>query len=192
MTGLLAKVELICAVQKDYPHQLSGGMKQRVMLAMALAGKPRLIIADEPTTGLDASIARRILDLFKKIRREDELTMLFITHDIGAAAYLCDDIALMYKGRLVERADKISFFHNCRHPYSRDLLACMPQRHCNKAKIRGAVLEHPPAYEDADTACPYYGRCRFGKPICKQQQPVWQQISSTHEVCCWIRDKRYG
>lgn len=187
LVDLLDKVELAHYVKDAYPHELSGGMKQRVVLAMALAATPKLIIADEPTTGLDAGIAKAILDLFRKIKTEDNLTMLFITHDVNAAAYLCDDIALMYKGKIVEKADKASFFENSIHPYSVDLLNCMPKRYNKKAKIDAVSSEK--VVENGETvACNYYWRCRHRQDICIQEQPICQQINTNHWARCWNKE----
>lgn len=123
---LLERVGLNSRLQKAYPHQLSGGMKQRVMIALALAAKPCLLIADEPTTGLDVTVKRQILDLLIKIKEEEKMTILLITHDLRVAAKMCDLIALMYQGKIVEVAEKREFFQQCKHPYSQALLSCLP------------------------------------------------------------------
>ncbi|AFJ01308.1 Oligopeptide/dipeptide ABC transporter, ATP-binding protein [Methylophaga frappieri] len=155
-----------------YPHQLSGGMKQRVMIAMALAGKPDLLIADEPTTALDVTIQAQILGLLKKLQQETGMAILLISHDLGVVAQMADRIAVMYAGQIVETADRRTFFKQPRHPYSERLFAAMPstqQRDAPLAVIPGTV----PPLNQVFTGCRFTARCQQRQPVCEEQLPNW-------------------
>jgi oligopeptide/dipeptide ABC transporter ATP-binding protein len=155
---------------KDYPHQLSGGQRQRVMIAMALACNPDLLIADEPTTALDVTIQAQILNLFRDLKRTRQMSMLYITHDLGVVATIADRIYVMYAGIIVEQGDAGHIFHDPHHPYTQGLLASLPHR----AK-RGMVLQSipgavpDPAYKPA--GCPFHPRCPFAIGSCKVEFP---------------------
>jgi oligopeptide/dipeptide ABC transporter ATP-binding protein len=155
---------------KDYPHQLSGGQRQRVMIAMALACNPDLLIADEPTTALDVTIQAQILNLFRDLKRTRQMSMLYITHDLGVVATIADRIYVMYAGIIVEHGDADHIFHGPHHPYTQGLLASLPHR----AK-RGAVLQSipgivpDPAYKPA--GCPFHPRCPFAIESCTIEFP---------------------
>lgn len=157
----------------EYPHQLSGGMKQRVMIAIALAGRPQLLIADEPTTALDVTIQAQVLDLLKKLQRETGMGILLITHDLGVVAEMADTVGVMYAGQLVETNSAREFFRAPRHPYSRKLFRSLPmaeKRHRGLEVIRGIV----PALDQAFTLCRFVDRCESVIDLCRLQAPPWR------------------
>jgi oligopeptide/dipeptide ABC transporter ATP-binding protein len=167
----------------QYPHQLSGGMCQRVMIAMALATGPRLLLADEPTTGLDVSIAAQILDLLRDLGHRTGASILLITHDLGVVAGLCDRVAVMHAGQIVETADVRRLFHAPAHPYTRALLRSVPRvdREFAMEPIPGAVpslLAPPPG-------CRFASRCAFVMPQCRIERPAVTPIEVDHTVSCF-------
>ena len=171
-------------VLKNYPHQLSGGMRQRVMIAMALACEPDILIADEPTTALDVTIQAQILELLKQLQQEYGMSILFITHDLGVVAEISDRVLVMYGGRGVESADSSTFFKQPRHPYSQGLIASLPRLE-NPIKselttIRGNV----PALKDMPQACRFSTRCEYVQQDCQMVKPVREQISKRQWVRC--------
>ncbi len=174
---------------KDYPHQLSGGQRQRVMIAMALACNPDLLIADEPTTALDVTIQAQILNLFRELQRRGQMSLLYITHDLGVVATIADRIYVMYAGIIVEQGDAGDIFHNPQHPYTQGLLASLP----NRAK-RGAVLHSipgtvpDPAYKPA--GCPFHPRCPFAIESCKIEFPRMCDYGGGHMSRCPVLYER--
>jgi peptide/nickel transport system ATP-binding protein len=167
---------------REYPHQLSGGMKQRVMIAIALAGRPELLIADEPTTALDVTIQAQVLRLLKQIQRETGMAVLLITHDLGVVAETADRVAVMYAGRLVEQAPSGEFFAEPRHPYSRKLFQSLPG--ANKRELRLAVIKGSVPPLDQDFAgCRFVERCDWAQDICRTRDPDW----STYRPGCRVR-----
>lgn len=169
-----------------YPHQLSGGMKQRIMIAMALAGEPELLIADEPTTALDVTIQAQILDLLKAIQQKTGMAILLITHDLGVVAQMADHIAVMYAGQIVEMADRDTFFKHNQHPYTQKLFEALPSEQKREQKltiIRGSV----PPLDTRFTGCRFAERCELAWEYCHENLPVWLGNES-HGVRCHLYD----
>ena len=165
-----------------YPHELSGGMRQRVMIAMALAGRPRLLIADEPTTALDVTIQAQILDLVRKLQRENGMSVLLITHDLGVIAEMCDRVAVMYAGRVVEFGSVLDIFDRPSHPYTRGLLASRPRISAGSgwlSTIEGTV----PGVGQASQGCSFAPRCRLAGEQCKVT-PLLREVGTAHQVAC--------
>jgi peptide/nickel transport system permease protein len=165
-----------------YPHELSGGQRQRVMIAMALANKPDLIVADEPTTALDVTTQRRVLELLDELRREHDAALLFISHDFGVIADLCDRVQVMYAGQVVERASAADLFHNPSHPYTRRLLACVPS--LARDRPIEAIPGLPPAVDDLPAGCPFADRCDEVEAACRARSVDLHQVSDGHEARC--------
>jgi peptide/nickel transport system ATP-binding protein/oligopeptide transport system ATP-binding protein len=166
----------------DYPHQLSGGMRQRVMIAMALACRPDLMIADEPTTALDVTIQAQILELMKQLQKEIGMAVMLITHDLGVVAETCHRVVVMYAGKMVESADVAVLFSRPAHPYTRGLFDSLPRRGCTGPlpTIRGAV----PSLLNLPPGCAFQDRCDRASSRCRQTPP-WQEVADSHGVRCW-------
>jgi peptide/nickel transport system ATP-binding protein len=170
----------------EYPHQLSGGMKQRIMIAMALAGEPELLIADEPTTALDVTIQAQVLDLMRQLQKDTGMAILLITHDLGVVSEMADHVAVMYAGEIVEEADRAEFFANPKHPYSRKLFASLPKR--EKRQQRLAVIPgHVPSLATQFSGCRFADRCDAAWDVCRQQTPGWIAQDSGG-VRCFLHD----
>jgi len=171
----------------EYPHQFSGGMRQRIMIAMALACNPRLLIADEPTTALDVSIQAQILKLMSDLKQSHDMTMLFITHDLGVVAEIADDIIVLYAGRIVERGTASDIFEKALHPYTKGLLDSIPsiQKRQERLTMIPGTLPDPTAYPEG---CRFYERCDRRSEMCKKQ-PSERLISKTHTVACFHCEK---
>ncbi|MEK7286691.1 MAG: ABC transporter ATP-binding protein [Nitrospirota bacterium] len=171
----------------DYPHHLSGGMKQRVMIAMALSCEPEILIADEPTTALDVTIQAQILNLLRGIQKERGMAILFITHDLGVVSEIADQVAVMYAGQIVERADKIAFFENPMHPYSKKLFDSLPyktKRGTELSVIRGSV----PSLSHHFTGCRFVNRCHWAWEVCEPTPPKWIEAKTGEGVLCHLYD----
>jgi peptide/nickel transport system ATP-binding protein len=168
----------------DYPHQLSGGMRQRVMIAMALSCRPQLLLADEPTTALDATIQGQILRLVIARSSERGMTVLFITHDLGVAAQIADFAGVMYAGRLVEHAPAAAFFAAPRHPYSRGLIRAAPGRHCLGLRRMPAIEGTVPTLRDMPEGCPFHPRCPEAFARCREEPPR-MIADGDHQTACW-------
>lgn len=171
---------------KQYPHQLSGGQRQRVMLAMALLGRPEILIADEPTTALDVTVQRRILDLLKDLQQEFGFSLIIITHDLGVVARIAQRVAVMYGGRVVETATVQELFDDPRHRYTRGLLAAAPRLHGGIPKPIAGQLPKP---DKLPAGCAFAPRCEDIMNRCQQPLP-WLEISPTHFVACHAEVKR--
>lgn len=166
---------------KEYPHQMSGGMRQRVMIAMAIACNPGLLIADEPTTALDVTIQAQILDLIQGIREEQKMSILFITHDLGIIAENASRVGIMYAGRLMELADTREIFQNPRHPYTTGLLESIPKKKGTPLQPIPGVVPRP---EDLPAGCKFMDRCRYAVGECSISEPALREISAGHQVRC--------
>jgi peptide/nickel transport system ATP-binding protein/oligopeptide transport system ATP-binding protein len=163
-----------------YPHQISGGQCQRVMIAMALLPNPRMIIADEPTAALDTTVQLQILSLLRRVAAEFRVAMLFATHNLGAAWEICDRVMVMYAGQIVESAPRAVFFSRPRHPYARQLLASVPELGRVPEGIPGAA----PSTLSPSPGCPYEQRCPRASEICRSVRPTMRQMSTGHRVAC--------
>ena len=172
----------------QYPHELSGGMKQRVMIAIAIACRPSLLIADEPTTALDVTIQAQILNLLSTLKQESEMSILLITHNLGIVAQFADRVTVMYSGKIVEEATVDSLFENPMHPYTRGLLNSLPKED-NKSKLESISGSVPhPAY--LPQGCAFHPRCKDAMPRCQQQPPLENlNKDSTHKVACWLYEE---
>jgi peptide/nickel transport system ATP-binding protein len=172
---------------KEYPHQLSGGMKQRAMIAMALVCKPQLLIADEPTTALDVTIQAQILDLLRELQRELDMSVLLITHDLGVVAETCDRVAVMYAGKIVEYAPIAELFERPKHPYTHGLFRSLPMMNEKRAALEvipGAV----PSPLDFPTGCRFRTRCSMAQEVCKQEPPL-REILPSHLSACHFAEE---
>lgn len=187
--AMLEAVHIPLAQQryKEYPHQLSGGMRQRVMIAMALSCKPELLIADEPTTALDVTIQAQILGLMNQVQQELGMAILLITHDLGVVSQVCDHVAIMYAGRIVESAKTSSIFLSALHPYTQGLLKARPKlgkKQSSLASIEGQV----PSLTSRLTACQFADRCAHAMPRCHSEAPTLlaSPQDPSHKVACWL------
>ena len=176
-------------VAKQYPFQLSGGMRQRVMIAMALACKPKLLIADEPTTALDVTIQAQILELMQDLRKKLGMSIIMITHDLGVVASMCEKIAVMYAGHIVEYGTTDEIFYNPQHEYTKGLINSIPKLNATEKErlvpIEGTPVDllNPPA------GCPFAPRCKSCMKVCLREMPPRTQLSDTHYTHCWLRQK---
>lgn len=168
----------------DYPHQFSGGMRQRAIIGMALSCNPELIIADEPTTALDVTIQAQILSLIKSIQKEYNTSLLLITHDLGVIAEVCDNVAVMYAGRIMEYGDVKSIFNNPLHPYTKGLMESLPDL---KSKRLKPINGQPPSIDEQINGCIFHPRCPFKINVCENQIPETYFISNSHKVSCHLR-----
>jgi oligopeptide/dipeptide ABC transporter ATP-binding protein len=169
----------------EYPHQLSGGMRQRVMIAMALACKPALLIADEPTTALDVTIQAQVLDLMRDLQKKFHTAIMLITHDLGVVAEMCDEVVVMYLGRVVEHAKVRPIFHDPKHPYTQGLLRSIPSLASRKQRlepIKGVV----PDPLNAPPGCPFHPRCPHEMEICRREMPPLKEVAPDHQAACWL------
>ncbi|MFE6797754.1 ABC transporter ATP-binding protein [Paenibacillus chitinolyticus] len=184
---MLGKVGLPRAevLMKSYPHALSGGMRQRVMIAMALACKPKLLIADEPTTALDVTIQAQILELMKQLREESGAAILLITHDLGVVAEMADRVVVMYAGQIVEEADVFTLFREPLHPYTRGLLGSMPRINGDGGKLE-AIPGTVPSLNRMPEGCRFHARCAWASAVCTQEQPELTALEGGRRVRCWV------
>ena len=167
----------------EYPHQFSGGMKQRVVIAMALVCNPQLLIADEPTTALDVTIQAQVLDLMRKLREKYNTSMLMITHDLGIVAEVCDEVSIMYAGRIVEHGTLEDIFESTSHPYTEGLFGSLPNIEQRTARLK-PIPGLMPDPTNLPSGCPFHPRCKYATELCAQRVPVKTQLSPTHTVCC--------
>jgi peptide/nickel transport system ATP-binding protein/oligopeptide transport system ATP-binding protein len=181
----LARVRIPAPVRRfeEYPHQMSGGMRQRVMIAMALACNPDLLIADEPTTALDVTVQAQILDLLRELQAETGMAIILITHDLGIVAEMANEVAVMYAGRVVERASGTAIFDDPQHPYTLGLLGSIPKLEETRERllaIEGAV----PAPFALPAGCRFHPRCVFATPRCAEIDPALLRVSPEHFAAC--------
>ena len=170
---------------RSYPHEFSGGMRQRVMIAMALANRPDLLIADEPTTALDVTIQDQILKQLRSLQREYGTSIIFITHDLGVVAELCDRVVVMYGGLIMEEAPIEEIFANPLHPYTMGLLASIPGIHKDKSERLQSIAGSPPDMTSPPAGCPFAPRCPYARNICAAECPPYVQAGG-HRAMCWL------
>jgi len=171
----------------EYPHQMSGGMRQRVMIAIALSCDPKLIIADEPTTALDVTTQAQILELMRQLQKEYGMSLLFISHDLGVVAEIADRIAVMYASRIVEILPVEGLFHNPKHPYTLGLLRSRPEFVGKEGKLH-TIPGFVPDPMDFPMGCRFHPRCPHAKDICRSKEPHIREIEEGHGVACWMYD----
>lgn len=171
---------------KQYPHEFSGGMRQRVMIALAMVSNPKLLIADEPTTALDVTVQAQILDLMKSIQEKLGTSIILITHDLGVVADMCDRVIVMYGGQLMEEGTVYEIFNNPKHPYTRKLLGSVPRLDMSRSETLHSIPGTPPDLYKPPKGCPFYDRCDEAMVICKDHMPDREYHTNTHYSCCWL------
>lgn len=169
----------------EYPHQLSGGMRQRVMIAMAMACSPSLLIADEPTTALDVTIQAQILDLMRRLTQENRMATLLITHDLGVVAEMCDRVAVMYAGKIVEEGPVREIFRNPQHPYTIGLLNSIPKLEGERGRLH-PISGNVPSLRNMASGCRFHPRCPKVMDVCKEQEPDFYKVGEEHYSRCWL------
>jgi oligopeptide transport system ATP-binding protein len=170
----------------QYPHQFSGGMRQRAMIAIALACAPKVLIADEPTTALDVTIQAQIIDLMKDLQEKINTSIILITHDLGVVADIADRVVVMYAGKVVESGSLDEIFYNPRHPYTWGLMTSMPRLNQSRDQELLPIPGAPPDLISPPKGCPFAARCKYAMKICTEQMPETTQVSPTHQVACWL------
>lgn len=171
---------------KQYPHEFSGGMRQRVMIAIAMTLNPDLLIADEPTTALDVTVQADILDMMKEIQKEHPMSIILITHDLGIVANFATDIIVMYAGKIVERGTAEDIFYHPTHPYTKALLRAVPRLDMEGEKLE-TIEGAPPNMINPPKGCPFAQRCKERMDICETAFPEESKLRECHEVCCWLQ-----
>lgn len=189
--NLLRRVGIVNASERinHYPHEFSGGMRQRVMIAMAIACQPKLLIADEPTTALDVTIQAQILNLLREFKKEFAMSLIIITHDLGVVAQIADWVAVMYAGRIVENAPVAAIFEHPQHPYTKALVASIPRLHDQPKRLQ--IIEGaPPRLQIVEPeGCAFQPRCTYSQKICSEKRPELVEISANHLAACWLTQK---
>ena len=175
---------------KQYPFEFSGGMRQRIVIAIALANNPKLIIADEPTTALDVTIQAQVLELIDDLKKESNSAVIMITHDLGVVAKLCDRIAIMYGGKIVEIGTDKDIFYNPKHPYTEGLLACISNPEDDNEESLTPIAGSPPDLLNPPKGCPFVDRCEKAMRVCKEFPPEVTEVNKGHQCACWLLDKR--
>jgi len=174
---------------KQYPHEFSGGMRQRIVIAMALICEPKVLIADEPTTALDVTIQAQILDLFKAIQEKTGVSIILITHDLGVVASVADRVAVMYGGKIVEVGDRRDIFYKPKHPYTQGLLNSVPRLDARDKDLT-PIPGTPPDLFSPPTGCAFAARCPHSMVVCEKVYPLRTSLSELHHVDCWLLDER--
>lgn len=170
----------------QYPHEFSGGMRQRVMIALAMVSNPQLLIADEPTTALDVTVQAQILDLMKNIQDKLDMSIILITHDLGIVADVSDKVVVMYAGQIMEQGQTEEIFKNPKHPYTQKLLASVPRLDMDKNESLHSIEGTPPDLYIPPKGCPFYDRCEDAMKICKDNMPEFDYHTNTHYSRCWL------
>lgn len=185
---LLEMVGIPKAIERlnDYPHQFSGGMRQRVMIAMALSCNPQILIADEPTTALDVTIQAQFVELVKRLRDELGLAIIWITHDLGIVANLAKRVIVMYGGFFVEEAEVKELYANPRHPYTMGLLRSLPRLDAKEHRRLLSIDGIPPVLYEHPNSCPFAPRCEFAIDRCRQENPGLETVGPNHKIACWV------
>ncbi len=173
----------------QYPHQFSGGMRQRIVIAIALICEPQLLIADEPTTALDVTIQAQILELFAEVQRKTGVAIILITHDLGVVAKIADRIAVMYAGKIIEIGNKREIFYNPQHPYTQGLLNSVPRLDLQEEELQ-PIDGTPPDLFAPPEGCPFAARCPFAMEVCERVYPATTLLTEQHTVDCWLQDAR--
>ena len=171
---------------KQYPHEFSGGMRQRVMIAMGLICHPKLLIADEPTTALDVTIQAQILELMKKLQKQNHMGIIFITHNLGVVAEVCDKVSVMYAGKMVEQGPVDDIFYAPGHPYTRGLLRSMPRVDAESYERLIPIEGTPVDMLNPPEGCPFAPRCESAMKICLQKMPPYVELGDNHRAACWL------
>ncbi len=177
-------------VLNSFPHQLSGGMRQRVTIALATILSPKLIVADEPTTALDVVVQRGVIQLLEEIHQRERNTMVVVTHDMGVHANLADRVAVLYAGQLMEEADTRTLFEQPRHPYTQHLIRSLPK--IDDKSERVSIPGRPPALDNPPSGCRFHPRCPYAMDICKIEAPVLEQVGPNHRVACFLVSEKNG
>lgn len=177
---------------RDYPHQFSGGMRQRVMIAIALSCDPEVLIADEPTTALDVTIQAQILELVKELRQKLGMAIIWITHDLGVIAGIADRVIVMYGGQIVEQAPVDQLFADPQHPYTRALLETLPGVTGERAERLRTITGQPPALKAAPASCSFSARCRHTRTRCENENPLLESLDGQHHVACFRCHEQWG
>ena len=175
----------------EFPHQLSGGMRQRIMIAMAISCNPQLLIADEPTTALDVTIQAQILDLMKQLQKRENMSMLLITHDLGVVAEMCDRVVVMYAGKVVEEADVFDLFESPRHPYTKGLIGSIPKLGQKRDKL-DSIKGNVPDPSNLPKGCKFAPRCNDAMPICFEEEPPVMTLEKNRSCRCWLYKEERG
>ncbi|KJL03041.1 MULTISPECIES: ABC transporter ATP-binding protein [Priestia] len=174
---------------KQYPHEFSGGMRQRIVIAMALVCNPEVLIADEPTTALDVTIQAQILELFKDIQQKTDVSIVLITHDLGVVAQVADRIAVMYAGKIVEIGTRRDIFYTPQHPYTKGLLRSVPRLDLYESELV-PIAGSPPDLFAPPSGCSFAPRCPYVMEVCDRIYPVSTKLKESHQVHCWLQDER--
>lgn len=175
---------------KQYPHEFSGGMRQRAVIAIALACNPDIVIADEPTTALDVTIQAQIMDLMKDIKNEFNTSTILVTHDLGIVAANADRVQIMYAGKIVERGTTDEIFYNAKHPYTWALLKSVPTLEMKNKEELYSLMGTPPDLLNPPVGCPFAPRCEYGMNVCRTLEPIVSKFSETHQVQCWLLNEK--
>lgn len=185
---MLERVGIPAAAERirEYPHQFSGGMRQRVMIAMALSCKPEVLIADEPTTALDVTIQAQILELMRKLQEEEGTAIILITHDLGVVANMCHDVLVMYAGRIVEQAECEALFSQPRHPYTIGLMNSVPRWDQDRGRDLATIEGQPPDLIDPPSGCAFHPRCTFCEDRCREQSPALEAAPHGGQAACFV------